>query len=290
MTDAPPVVPTTAIDPLLTAIAAGTTVHDLAQPLENGMPCSPNHPGFRMALLRRHGDGTRPDGSSAANELIVTGGHVGTHIDALSHASHHGRLFGGHDAAAAQQGGRFAVHGIDTVPPMVCRGVLLDVAAAHGTDVLDAGYGITADDLAHAAARAGVLPAEQDVCLVRTGWARRWNDAEAYIGQETGVPGLTESAADWLADRGVRAIGADTTAVERIPPGRGHAVLPVHRTLLVDRGVHLIEHMNLETLAAAGAAEFLFVLSPLKITGGTGSPVRPLAVLTAGAGTAQESR
>ncbi|MFV8132216.1 cyclase family protein [Streptomyces syringium] len=279
MTDTPPP-RTTAADPLLAAIAAGTVVHDLAQPLENGMPCSPNHPGFRMALLRRHGDGTRPDGSSAANELIVTGGHVGTHIDALSHASHHGRLFGGHDAAEAQQGGRFSVHGIDTVPPMFCRGVLLDVAAAHGTDVLEAGYGITDDDLEHAAARAGAVPGEQDVCLVRTGWARRWSDTEAYIGHTTGVPGLTESAATWLADRGVRAIGADTTAVEQIPAGQGHTVLPVHRTLLVDRGVHLIEHMNLETLAAAGATEFLFVLSPLKITGGTGSPVRPLAVLT----------
>ncbi|MFK8907867.1 cyclase family protein, partial [Streptomyces sp. YS-3] len=280
MSDAPPS-QNTPTDPLLTAISAGTDVHDLAQPLENGMPCSPNHPGFRMALLRRHGDGVRPDGSSAANELIVTGGHVGTHIDALSHASHHGRLFGGHDAAAAQQGGRFSVHGIDTVPPMVCRGVLLDIAAAHGTDVLDPGYGITADDLEQAARRAGAMPAENDVCLVRTGWARRWSDADAYIGHTTGVPGLTVAAAAWLADRGVRAIGADTTAVEQIPAGEGHAVLPVHRMLLVDRGVHLIEHMNLETLAAAGAGEFLFVLSPLKITGGTGSPVRPLAVLTA---------
>ncbi|MGC1210814.1 MAG: cyclase family protein, partial [Micromonospora sp.] len=71
------------------------------------MPCSPNHPGFRMSLIRRHGDMVRPDGGSAANEMIVTGGHVGTHVDALSHVSHDGKLHGGVDAAAAQTGGRF---------------------------------------------------------------------------------------------------------------------------------------------------------------------------------------
>ncbi|CAM4217842.1 cyclase family protein [Nocardiopsis rhodophaea] len=267
-------------DSLLRAIAAGTTLYDLSQPLENSMPCSPNHPGFRMALIRRHGDAERPDGSSAASELIVTGGHVGTHIDALSHASLHGRMFGGHDAEEAQRGGRFTVHGIESVPPMVCRGVVLDIARQQGREVLEPGYGITADDLERATRATGHRPAEGDVCLVRTGWARLWNDADAYIGHAEGVPGLTESAARWIADHAVRAVGGDTTAVEQIPAGEGHRVLPVHRTLLVEHGIHLVEHLNLESLCAAGIGEFLFVLSPLKIVGATGSPVRPLAVVT----------
>ncbi|MBM4791826.1 cyclase family protein [Streptomyces sioyaensis] len=264
---------------LLDALRRGITLHDLAQPLETGMPCSSNHPGFRLALQRRHGDMVRPDGSSAANEVIVTGGHVGTHIDALCHASFAGKLFGGHDAAQAQQGGRFSVHGAETITPFLCRGVLLDVAAVHEVDTLPGGYPITATDLEQAAERSGVRPGPGEVALVRTGWARNWTDPEAYLGADSGVPGVIEEAAGWLADHAIRAAGADTTAFEHIPAGAGHRVLPVHRLLLVERGIHIIEHLNLEALAAAGVAEFLFVLSPLKIVGGTGSPVRPLAVV-----------
>ncbi|RXS88392.1 cyclase family protein [Streptomyces sp. TM32] len=264
---------------LLDALRRGVTLHDLAQPLEAGMPCSPNHPGFRLALQRRHGDMVRPDGSSAANEIIVTGGHVGTHIDALCHASFAGKLFGGHDAEQAQQGGRFSVHGAETITPFLCRGVLLDVAAVHGVDTLPGGYPVTAADLELATERSGVRPGPGDVALVRTGWARNWTDPVAYLGADSGVPGITAEAAGWLADHAVRAAGGDTTAFEHIPAGAGHRVLPVHRLLLVESGIHIIEHLNLETLAAADAAEFLFVLAPLKIVGGTGSPVRPLAVV-----------
>lgn len=270
---------------LLDAVASGVRVVDLAQPLYTGMPSSPNHPGFRMVLIRRHGDMVRPDGGSAANELIVTGGHVGTHVDALAHVSHEGKLHGGLDAAEIQTGGRFTRLGIDEMSPLVCRGLLLDVAASRGVDVLPGGYGVTVADLQEAAKRAGVEPRKGDVVLVRTGWAQHFEDADAYLGGESGVPGVTEEAARWLADAGIVATGADTTAYEQIAAGAGHRVLPVHRLLLVERGVHIVEHLNLEPLSAAispdGAAEFLFVLAPLRIVGGTGSPVRPLAVLAA---------
>lgn len=267
---------------LLDAVAAGVEVVDLAQPLWTGMPSSPNHPGFRMALQRRHGDGVRSDGSSAANELIVTGGHVGTHVDALGHVSYRGELYGGASAEDAQRGGRLASHGIDELDPVVCRGVLLDVAAAHGVDVLDGGTGIGPDDLDAAAAHGGVEVRPGDVALVRTGWAQRFTDATTYLGHDTGVPGPTEAGARWLADRAVRATGADTTAYEQVLPGRGHTQLPAHRLLLVERGVHIIEVLDLERIAARGAHEFVFVLAPLAILGGTGSPVRPLALLDAG--------
>ncbi|MQA76889.1 MAG: cyclase family protein [Streptosporangiales bacterium] len=266
-------------DTLLEAIARGVTVYDLAQPFESGMPCSPNHPGFRLALLRRHGDMVRADGSSAANELIVTGGHVGTHVDALAHVSFEGLLHGGLSAAENQVGGRMSRLGADEIAPMVCRGILLDVARLHGLDTLAGGRGVDADDLRSAARDAGVEPSRGDVVLVRTGWARHWTDPTTYLGQETGVPGVTEDAASWLADRGVRATGADTTAYERIPAGAGHRSLPVHRLLLVEHGVHIIEHLDLEGLARDRVAEFGFVLAPLKIVGGTGSPVRPLALV-----------
>ena len=125
-------------DPLLSAVAGGVRLFELGQPFFTGMPCSPNHPGFRMTLIRRHGDMLRPDGGSAANEIIVTGGHVGTHIDALSHVSHDGKLHGDVDAAQAQQGGVFTTHGAENLPGLLRRGVLLDVAAVHGVATLDA--------------------------------------------------------------------------------------------------------------------------------------------------------
>ncbi len=267
-------------DPLLGAVLAGVEVFDLAQPLVDGMPCSSNHPGFKMSLTRRHGDMVRADGGSAASEIIVTGGHVGTHIDALAHVSHEGKLFGDVDCAEAQAGGRFRSHGVETIPPMVCRGVLLDIAAQHGVPALPAGYGITAQDLDDAAGRAGARPTSGSVCLVHTGWSRWWDDPVAYLGVQTGVPGLTPDAARWLAQHRVVAAGADTTAFEQIHPGQGHATLPVHRILLVEHGIHIIEHMRLTELAERGVAEFTFVLSPLKIVGGTGSPVRPLAIVS----------
>jgi kynurenine formamidase len=267
-------------DALLSAIGAGVRLVELGHPLFTGMPCSPNHPGFRMSLIRRHGDMVRPDGGSASNEMIVTGGHVGTHVDALSHVSHDGLLYGGVDAVAAQTGGRFNELGAEHTPALLTRGVLLDVAETHGVDVLPAGYGITAEDLAAAADRVGIQPRRGDVALVRTGWARNFEDARTYLGDEHGVPGVTPPAARWLVDAGVAASGADTTAYEQIKPGAGHTVLPVHRILLVEAGIHIIEHLALEEASAQRLTEFVFVMAPLRIVGGTGSPIRPVAAVS----------
>ncbi len=266
---------------LLDAIAAGITVYDLGRPLQTGMPSSPNHPGFRMALLRRHGDMVRPDGSSAANELIITGGHVGTHMDSLAHVSYQGKLHGGVPVDEAMEHGRFTTHGAETLPATLTRGVLLDVARAHGTEQLPAGYGITADDLQLAASQADVEVREGDVVLIRSGWGRLWPDADAYVGRETGVPGATEDAANWLIEHGVRATGGDTLAFEQITRELGHGLLPVHRRLIVEEGIPIIEILDLEGIGEAGVHEFCLVLAPLKIVGGTGAPIRPLAVVDA---------
>jgi kynurenine formamidase len=272
---------TATTDALLAAVQGGVRLIELGQPFFTGMPCSPNHPGFRMTLIRRHGDMVRPDGGSAANEIIVTGGHVGTHVDALSHVSQDGLMHGGVDAAVAQTGGAFRQLGAEHTPALLTRGVLLDVAGTKGVDVLPAGYGVTADDLAAAADRAGTQLGRGDVALIRTGWARHFDDAATYLGQADGVPGATTDAGEWLAAAGVVATGADTTAYEQIPAGAGHRVLPVHRILLVQAGINIIEHLNLEDAAAAGLTEFTFVMAPLRIVGGTGSPVRPFAAVQA---------
>jgi kynurenine formamidase len=275
---------TTTTDLLLRAVGEGVRIYDLGRPLTIGMPQSPNHPAFWHALPRRHGDMVRVDGGSAANDIITMGTHVGTHIDAFAHVSQDGRLLDGSDAAQASQGGRFAELGAHTIAPMVRRGVLLDVPATLGTPVgCEAGYEITPADLEAAVARQGTPIGAGDVVLVRSGWGRFFghSDRSVYIGNDSGVPGVGEAGATWLADQGPHAVGADTIAFECLKPGSGHSVLPAHRVLLVERGVYIIEAMALDELAAAGVHEFAFMLSPLPIFGATGSPVRPLAVVGA---------
>ncbi|MGH3401373.1 MAG: cyclase family protein [Streptosporangiaceae bacterium] len=266
-------------DLLLDIVRAGLRVYDLGRPMFQGMPQSPNHPPFWHTLPRRHGDIVRPDGGSAANDMISTGTHVGTHIDALAHVSHDGLLHGGVDARAASAGGRFMGMGVHTIEPMVRRGVLLDVAAAHDDGACPAGYEITPGDLEATAARHGVDIAPGDVLLVRSGWGRRFGGGDAYVGKESGVPGVGEAGARWLAERRPVAVGADTIAFERLSPGEGHSALPAHRVLLVEHGVYIIEALDLEELAGAGLAEFTVVVVPLELVGATGSPVRPLAVV-----------
>lgn len=266
-------------DALLKAVRDGVTVYDLGRPLFPGMPQSPNHPAYTHTLPRRHGDLVRADGASAANDLISLGTHVGTHIDALAHVSFQGRLHGGADAAEAGVGGRYMELGVHTIAPMVRRGVLLDVPRVLGRQECPPGYEITVDDL-ESASVASIGPG--DVVLVRSGWGQRFDQGvEAYVGRESGVPGVSEAGARWLAAKGIHAAGADTIAFERLAPGGGHALLPAHNVLLVEHGIYLIEAMALDELADAGVAEFAFVLAPLKLVGATGSPVRPLALVSA---------
>ncbi len=255
------------------------SIYDLAHPLEPGMPVSPNHPGYRMALLRRHGDMVRADGGSAANEMLVLGGHTGTHLDGLAHVSQDGRLHGDLDATATQRGGRFSALGIETVAPIYGRGILLDVAGYRGVDVLPPGERITGDELAGVARAEGIAADGAVAILVRSGWARYWADPAQYLGQDGGVPGPDVSAAAWMAEFGPRVTAHDSMAYEWLAPGAGHSLLPAHRVLLVERGIHIIENIDLEALAADRVYEFLFVCLPLQFVGATGSPVRPIAVV-----------
>ncbi|HEY3443920.1 MAG TPA: cyclase family protein [Paludibaculum sp.] len=229
---------------------------DLAQPWFVGMPHWPAHPPFAMALTKAHGDFVLPGGVSSSAELIALGTHVGTHIDGLGHFSCNGALHRGQSLAEV---------GIDLVPPIVRRGVLFDVPRETEDGA------ITAADL-QAAQRAAVHAG--DVVAIRTGWGRRWQDARAFVNEQR-QPGITLDAAQWLSAQGVYAIGADNVALERIPS----PVMEVHVHLLVERGIHIIECLNLEQLAAEELHEFAFVAAPLKITGATGSPLRPFALV-----------
>lgn len=266
---------------LIDIVSHGLTVVDLGRQLTTGMPQSPNHPQFWHTLPRRHGDKTRSDGGSAANDMITMGTHVGTHIDALAHVSQDGELYGGADAMESCLGGKYVEHGVHTISPMITRGVLVDVPAYLGVPMLEGGYEITASDLEGALTRQNMRIHRGDVVLIRSGWGKKFSEGAPYVGGESGVPGIGEEGAEWLATKGVHAAGADTIAFERLSPGQGHSTLPAHRVLLVENGIYIIEAMELEELAEREIHEFTFVLVPLNIFGATGSPVRPLALVQA---------
>ncbi|CAK7205478.1 hypothetical protein SEUCBS139899_008253 [Sporothrix eucalyptigena] len=266
---------------VLESIKKGTRVFDLGVTWRNCMPASASSVPFSMALTWRHGDRDRSasGGGDSSNSVIITGDHVGTHIDALCHVSFDGRMCGGVVAMDASKGGHFRELGVETIEPMVCRGVLLDIASLKGVLRLEPGYGITASDLQ---AALGATPLNQgDVVLVRSGWIQHFNDPGAFLGDATGVPGCDASAGQWLADHGIRAAGADSIQFEQVQLGPNFRKRPCHGILLLQNGIHIIEVMDLEALAAAKIKEFLFILSPLKWLGATASPVRPLAVVNA---------
>ncbi len=256
-------------------------VYDLEQPRFRGMPIHPAHqPGYFYALHRRHRDTYRPGESgprSSASGVLTLMEHSGTHIDALCHQACGLTLFGGVPVDAVETQAGFKTHGVETIPPLVRRGVLLDVAGWKGVPRLPAGHGITADELAGCAAAQGVTVTSGDVLLVRTGFATLWHDEPAYLA----AAGVAKSGTLWAADRGVAAVGADNMAWD-VPDERDPetgATLFGHLYLLPQKGIYIIENLNLEELARDRQYLFAFVGVALKFQGATGSPLRPLALV-----------
>jgi kynurenine formamidase len=259
---------------------ATARVFDLAQPYFTGMPHFPTHPPYLYSLNKRHGDFVTKTGASSAAETITLGGHVGTHIDALCHFSCGGLLYGGIEAEPVQSYAKgISKLSVDTIKPIVRRGVLLDVAGHFRLESLPEEFAITPEQLDEIVAHQNVEVRKGDVVLLRTGWAKYWRDQRHYITGGNGVhvagPGPEEPAARWLSARKVFAAGSDTVAFERVPDPN----MPVHVHLLVESGIHILECLNLEELAAERVYEFLFVAAPLKIEGGTGSPIRPIGLV-----------
>lgn len=266
------------VDSWLRATAQARQI-DLSHPMQKGMPIHPAHPPFHITLNNRHGDVLRCCGHSSSNELMVTSTHSSTHIDALCHVSEHGALYGKHIAADEQAGtDLFKVHGAETIDPIFRRGVLLDVARTRGVDALEPAYEITVADLEAAQAASGTELAEGDVVLVRTGWSSYWSDSPRYLGlNSAGAPGPGVAAGRWLAGRRPFSVGSDTSAFEVM--NHHDITLEVHMILIAQNGIHIIENLQLEELSRAAKGAFAFVALPVRISGATGSPIRPVALL-----------
>jgi kynurenine formamidase len=199
--------------------------------------------------------------------------HQGTHIDGLAHALYSGRIHGGVTEAEARTDAGWVVHGAETIRPIVGRGVLLDLVRENGGP-LEGSHQITPDELARAADRQRVEFRNGDIVLVRTGKVDELaNDRDRFLDRQ---PGIGIDAAVWLAERGMAVFGSDTAGTE--PQPVADWTRTVHVELLVERGIHLLEWLHLNELAQAGRGDFLLVASPLKIRGGTGSWLRPVAI------------
>jgi kynurenine formamidase len=257
-------------------------VYDLEQPRFSGMPIHPSHkPGYFYALHRRHRDNYRPEENgprSGASGVLTMMEHTGTHIDALCHQACGLKMFGGLAVDGEETPAGFKHLGVETIPPLVCRGVLLDIAGWKGMPQLPAKYSITAEEMQSCAAAQGVEVKAGDVLLVRTGYGALWGGDEAGYLEAAGVG---KSGTLWAAERKVVAVGADNMAWDA-PDDRDPetgSTLFAHVYLLPQKGVYIIENLNLEELARDRRWEFAFVGVALKFQGATGSPLRPLALV-----------
>jgi len=264
-------------------------IFDLDSTRWSGMPVAAEHPPFQV-MTYRSPRGARNQGDIAwigqgndvhagmISDLVVGTMHSGTHIDALSHITcgDNSHWYGGFEADNAL--GDFGALHCDAaaIPPVVTRGVLIDVAGHLGLRVLPRGFAISADALAETLQAQGSEVRENDSVLVRTGYMAVWPDMSAA--REHADAGLDHSAALYLADRGVVLVGSDTEGTDVDPSGVPGNPIPVHIELLINCGIFIVELVNLEELAANRVYEFCFVCLPLRVRGATGSMVRPMAI------------
>jgi kynurenine formamidase len=201
---------------------------------------------------------------------------VGTQFDAFPHQTIGNELYNcvPMDENATRTG--FNKMGVDKVGAIFTRGVMIDVAALKGVDILDIKYEITAQDLQDALTKQGLKIEPGDAVLIHTGWGKLWGvDNPKYV---SGAPGIGIGAAEWLAKQDVMLLGSDNWGVEVAPNPDSKISMPVHQITLVVNGIHLLENLKLDELAAKKTYEFAFIMQPLKIKGGTGSTVAPIAV------------
>jgi kynurenine formamidase len=258
----------------------GAKVYDLEQPRFFGMPVYPTHkPGYFYALHRRHRDTYQParhgprSGSSGTLTMME---HAGTHIDALCHQACGLKLFGDIPVEGAETPAGFTKLGIETVPPLLRRGALIDIAGWKGQSPLPRRYSITADEMRACAAAQRLELKAGDVLLVRTGYGTLWHDEAEYLQ----AAGVSKSGTLWAAEHGVVAVGADNMSWD-VPDERDPetgATLFGHVHLLTQKGIYIMENLNLEGLARDRCYTFAFIGIPLKFQGATGSPLRPLAL------------
>ena len=273
---------------------------DLSHNWEITSPVASVNPFYSFALVSTHANtrGAFGDGgqlSFAAEVQHFSGQHGAPSIDAIGHIGRDGKLFGGLDAAAATSNpdgiGTGPDHvganlAIDQFPTdlIVNRGILLDVARIVNGDArpLDSHAEVTADLLERTAKHQRVTLKKGDTVFIRTGYGPLFKSNPGVYADPNASPGPSVDGAKFLIDHGARVVGDDTLTFEMRPPivtSPTFQVFPVHMLLIADSGIYIIENLNLEELSEAKAYEFVVVVPPLKVLGGTGSALRAFALV-----------
>lgn len=224
--------------------------------------------------------GEMENGYSAQNLRISMSDQSGTHIDQLNHVGFR------------QEDGAFRVYngilnediitsfgtsrlGAEHMTPILCRAVFADVAKLLGVQTLDLGYAISPEEIDQALNAVGVEVRPGDAVFVNTGWGNHWTDPRTYI---SGEPGLSKRCAQWAVEHNIILWGLDQFAVDVLPVETPGEMLPVHIEMLTKNGIRLMENLFFDDLIEADVHEFCLIALPLKIKGGTGSPLRPIAL------------
>ena len=250
-------------------------VFELGRVLSGDMPLSATR---RFELLTKRTVMSPESNRRGSNEEMVLAeiGQVGTQFDGFAHQTVGNSMYNCFkvDEIATRSG--FTKLGIEHVGAIMTRGVLIDVAALKGVPVLPDTYEITVGDLQQALARQKLALQPGDAVIIHTGWGTLWGKDNARYMKTS--PGLGATAGEWVARQDPILVGADNSAVNVTPNSDKGVSNPIHQIMLVINGIHILEHMKLDELAAARAYEFALVLQPLKLQGATGSTVAPIAV------------
>ena len=263
-------------------------VYDLSVDYFIGMPGwhAAGDPRYQIWMTHTP-NGTRVDdplsvGSEQNDHVSYTGtafsmySHTGTHIDALNHFGLNGKIWNNFDANKHLGDRGWKKTGAETIPPIVARGVLLDVAAAKGVDMLPEGCRVSKQDLLSTLLAQGTRLQEGDVVLIRTGRMKLYEKAEQYMNNP---PGLGMDAARFLVEEGgAMVLGADNLSFEAFPSEVAGNYVPVHTYLLAQQGAFILELVDLEALSKDKVYEFAFIGASLKLKGADGSPMRPIAM------------
>ena len=250
-------------------------VFELGRRLESSMPLQATR---QFQLHTKRTAELAGSNRRGGNEEIVLAeiGQVGTQFDGFAHQTIGDSLYNcvKVDEVATRNG--FTRMGIENIGALMTRGVLIDVAALKGVETLPDTYEITVADLQQALARQQLTLQPGDAVIVHTGWGRLWGKENGrYM---TSNPGLGAAAAEWIARQDPMLIGADNAPINVTPSPDPQLSNPVHQIALVVNGVFLLENLRLDELAAQRAYEFALIVEPLKLVGGTGSTVAPIAV------------
>lgn len=258
-------------------------VISLAHEIYNGMPGRDSHGPFFYVHSQRAYDLRPPFRAPTKNKFggalcrIETSDHMATHLDSLNHISYDGRLYNGIDSFQNSTVYGSEKLGIDSVPPIVTRGIIVDCTDSGRP--MKPGEPISLEKVKKFLEDRKISPERGDAIFFHTGISAFWNEPHTYNSYYDRSPGIGMELAEWIADMDISVTGSDTPATEVSPPEIEGTRLPVHQYLITRSGIRLIDNINTGEAAGKGAWEFLFICAPMKIRGATASPVVPLAII-----------